>query len=173
MKLKFALCAATTLACTYAQAITFDIVDLNSHKSLGKIEATSTPDGTVFQPHLTGLPSGLHGLHIHENASCGDSMKGNRTIKGGAAGSHFAKSDKEVRHGMPWDQQSHAGDLPNLYVDANGKANTPVFSHRLKVEDLKGRSIMIHANKDQYTDMPKLGGSGHRIACGVVAQVRR
>jgi Cu-Zn family superoxide dismutase len=39
----------------------------------------------------------------------------------------------------------------------------------LKAADLKGRSLMIHAGGDNYSDYPaKLGGGGPRMACGVV-----
>jgi len=39
----------------------------------------------------------------------------------------------------------------------------------LKVIDIKGRSLMIHAGGDNYSDMPvSLGGGGARVACGVV-----
>jgi Cu/Zn superoxide dismutase len=31
-----------------------------------------------------------------------------------------------------------------------------------------GRTIMIHANEDNYTNEPKNGGSGDRIACGLI-----
>ena len=32
-----------------------------------------------------------------------------------------------------------------------------------------GRALMIHANGDNYSDIPKkLGGGGARVACGVV-----
>jgi superoxide dismutase, Cu-Zn family len=44
-----------------------------------------------------------------------------------------------------------------------------VVAPRLKVSDLKGRSLIIHANPDNYSDQPEpLGGSGARIACGVI-----
>jgi Cu-Zn family superoxide dismutase len=40
---------------------------------------------------------------------------------------------------------------------------------RLKLADLKGRSLMIHSGADNYFDAPeKNGGGGERIACGVM-----
>ena len=43
------------------------------------------------------------------------------------------------------------------------------FAPRLKVADLKGKSLMIHAGGDNYSDTPApLGGGGARAACGVV-----
>jgi Cu-Zn family superoxide dismutase len=37
------------------------------------------------------------------------------------------------------------------------------------MSDLKGRSIVIHANGDNHSDLPnKFGGGGARVACGVI-----
>ena len=65
--------------------------------------------------------------------------------------------------------QGHRGDLPVLRVDVSGNATNAVIAPHLKVADVKGRSIMIHAGGDNYSDQPDpLGGGGARIACGVV-----
>jgi hypothetical protein len=54
-------------------------------------------------------------------------------------------------------------------VGADGKATLPVLAPRLKVADIKGKSLMIHAGGDNYSDAPApLGGGGARVACGVV-----
>ena len=72
------------------------------------------------------------------------------------------------KHEGPYGK-GHLGDLPALYVGADGKATMPVVSPRLKVSDLKGRSLMIHAGSDNYSDYPEpLGGGGARVACGVI-----
>jgi len=61
--------------------------------------------------------------------------------------------------------------MPALIVDASGKATEAVVVPRLTVADVKGRSIMIHAGGENYSDQPApLGGGGARIACGVVAK---
>jgi len=45
----------------------------------------------------------------------------------------------------------------------------PVTAPHLKLADLHGHAIVIHAGSDNYADEPKpLGGGGARIACGVV-----
>lgn len=39
---------------------------------------------------------------------------------------------------------------------------------RLRLADLAGRALMIHAGGDNFSDQPeKNGGGGARIACGV------
>jgi Cu-Zn family superoxide dismutase len=58
--------------------------------------------------------------------------------------------------------------MPVLTVDASGKASKSVVAPHLKVADVKGRSIVIHAGGDNYSDQPApLGGGGARIVCGV------
>jgi Cu-Zn family superoxide dismutase len=62
-----------------------------------------------------------------------------------------------------------SSDLPALTKGKDGKATTPVIAPRLKVADVKGRSLMIHTGGDNYSDNPAaLGGGGARVACGVI-----
>jgi Cu-Zn family superoxide dismutase len=56
-----------------------------------------------------------------------------------------------------------------LVVDDGGHATKGVVAPHLTVEQIRGRSIMIHAGGDNYSDTPvPLGGGGARIACGVI-----
>ena len=56
-----------------------------------------------------------------------------------------------------------------LVVDPDGTATLAVLAPRLKVSDVLGRALMIHAGGDNYSDQPlPLGGGGARIACGVI-----
>jgi Cu-Zn family superoxide dismutase len=55
-----------------------------------------------------------------------------------------------------------------LYVSAEGTANTPTIAPRLHLKDLYGLALMIHANGDNYSDTPPLGGGGAREACGII-----
>jgi Cu-Zn family superoxide dismutase len=135
--------------------------------AIGTVKASSSPYGTVLTPSLKDLTPGLHGFHVHQNPDCGPGEKGGKTVPGLAAGGHYDPAGAG-RHATPFGN-GHLGDLPALYVDANGKAGHPVLAPRLKLSDLKGRSMMIHAGGDNYSDNPKkLGGGGARMACGVV-----
>jgi Cu-Zn family superoxide dismutase len=83
-----------------------------------------------------------------------------------SAGGHFDPAGSK-RHGLPWGD-GHLGDLPALFVDATGAASNPVLAPRLKMADIKGRSLMIHAGGDNHADHPApLGGGGARVVCGV------
>ena len=135
--------------------------------AIGTIKASSSPYGTILTPDLKDLTPGLHGFHVHQNPDCGPAEKGGKKVPGLAAGGHYDPAGAG-RHAGPYGN-GHLGDLPALYVDANGKASHPVLAPRLKLSDLKGRSLMIHAGSDNYSDNPtKLGGGGARMACGVV-----
>lgn len=136
-------------------------------QTVGTIAVKDTPYGALFTPALVGLTPGLHGFHVHENANCGPKEKAGTMVPGLAAGGHYDPAGTG-RHEGPYGD-GHLGDLPPLYVDDKGQAKHPVLAPRLKVSDLKGRSLMMHAGGDNYADHPaKLGGGGPRKACGVV-----
>ena len=135
--------------------------------AIGTVKASSSPYGTILTPDLKGLTPGLHGFHVHQNPDCGPGVTDGKKVPGLAAGGHFDPAATGSHEG-PYGN-GHLGDLPALYVDANGNASLPVLAPRLKLSDLKGRSLIIHAGGDNYSDYPeKLGGGGARAACGVV-----
>jgi len=135
--------------------------------SHGTVRISESRYGLVFQPALTGLAPGLHGFHVHENPSCATAMRDGVAVAALAAGGHYDPS-KTGRHAEPWGD-GHLGDLPPLYVAADGSASVPVLAPRLKLSDLTGRSVMIHAGGDNHADHPQpLGGGGARVACGVI-----
>ncbi|CAI8881877.1 Superoxide dismutase [Cu-Zn] 2 [Methylocaldum szegediense] len=131
-------------------------------EAIGVIVAVDTPVGLQLTPNLKGLPPGPHGFHVHEFPDCNPKEKDGKPVAGLAAGGHF-DPEKTGKHAGP-EGDGHAGDLPVLKVAPDGTAKEAVTTKRLHVADLKGRSLMIHAEDDNYAD--KLGGA--RIACGVV-----
>ncbi len=136
-------------------------------KSIGPIHVEDSRHGLVLAPGLTGLPPGEHGFHVHQNPSCEPEKKDGRSTPGLAAGGHFDPFDTGKHEGPTGN--GHLGDLPVLWVDPDGSAKLPVIAPRLKVANLKGRALVIHAGGDNYSDDPKpLGGGGARIACGIV-----
>jgi superoxide dismutase, Cu-Zn family len=134
---------------------------------VGQVTIKETQYGVVFTPSLTGLPQGIHGFHVHENPSCEPKEQDGKRVPALAAGGHYDPAGTK-RHGLPWGE-GHLGDLPALFVDAAGNANNPVLAPRLKLADVRGRSLMIHAGGDNHADHPApLGGGGARIVCGVI-----
>ena len=149
-------------------AVPIHLIDSRGISSaIGTVKASSGPYGTVLTPNLKDLSPGLHGFHVHQNPDCGPGEKDGKKVPGLAAGGHYDPAGVGNHEG-PYGN-GHLGDLPALYVDANGNASHPVLAPRLKLSDLKGRSLIIHAGGDNYSDYPeKLGGGGARVACGVV-----
>jgi Cu-Zn family superoxide dismutase len=135
--------------------------------SAGTVTLTASRYGVVFTPELAGLPAGLHGFHVHENPSCLPGEKDGRKVPALAAGGHYDPQTTGT-HGIPWGD-GHLGDLPALYVNGDGVANQPVLAPRLKLGDLAGHSLMVHAGGDNHADHPAtLGGGGIRMVCGVI-----
>ena len=135
--------------------------------SVGQVTISESKYGLVFTPALNGLAPGLHGFHVHQNADCQPKEKDGKMVAALAAGGHY-DPEKTDRHGTPWGD-GHLGDLPPLFVDASGNATQPVLAPRLKMADMKGRSVMVHMGGDNHADHPApLGGGGTRMACGVI-----
>jgi Cu-Zn family superoxide dismutase len=133
----------------------------------GRVTATESRYGVVFAPDLKGMPPGLHGFHVHEKPSCAPMEKDGAPVAALSAGGHYDPHGSK-KHDSPWGD-GHLGDLPPLYVDGAGNAVQPVLAPRLKLADLEGRSLMVHAGGDNHSDHPApLGGGGARIVCGVV-----
>jgi Cu-Zn family superoxide dismutase len=134
---------------------------------LGTVTITATPYGTLFTPSLSGLTPGIHGFHVHEHPSCAPMDRDGKPVASLGAGGHYDPA-KTGKHLGPYGE-GHVGDLPPLMVDAQGKSVLPLLAPRLKITDVKGRSLMVHAGGDNFSDQPEpLGGGGARIGCGVV-----
>lgn len=153
----------------HADTVTLHMVtEKGPGKSIGEVALTDSTYGLVLTPKLNGLTAGLHGFHVHTNGSCDPKEEDGKPVPAGAAGGHYDPRDTK-KHGTPWDDEAHAGDLPALYVDADGNATQPVLAPRLKLADVKNRALMIHVGADNHSDHPKpLGGGGARMACGVI-----
>lgn len=137
--------------------------------SVGNITASQSPYGIIFTPAASNLKPGLHGFHVHQNPDCGVSQKGNEVMAGGAAGGHYDPQNTNTHEG-PY-AEGHLGDLPALFVNDRGEAIHPVLAPRLKINDLDGRSLIIHEGGDNYSDIPeKDGGGGGRVACGLIVE---
>lgn len=118
------------------------------------------------------LKAGAHAVHIHEKPCCDDDP----SFK--CAGGHFdpgpaGNSDPDVNHPF------HAGDLPNIVINENGKGVLEAVTSRvtlshgpLSILDVE-TSLMVHANTDPYQGGEKGSGvsGGPRLACGNIKRV--
>lgn len=156
----------------FAAPLTVEINQVSAEgvgTNLGQVIIEQSEYGLVFTPHLQGLEPGLHGFHIHMNPSCDAAEKEGKSSPAEAAGGHWDPHGAG-KHGAPWSDQAHLGDLPPLYVNAEGQAHQAVLAPRLKsLEEVQGRALMLHAGGDNHADHPApLGGGGARVACGVI-----
>ncbi len=163
--------AAPPAAASAISKVTIDVRAISSDgvgESVGTVTAEDMDDAMKVTPNLRGLPPGEHGFHVHQNGSCDPAEKEGKMVAGLAAGGHFDPHDTGAHKG-PEVKGGHLGDLPVLVVSEDGTATTPVFAPRLRVGAIRGRSLMVHAQGDNYSDDPApLGGGGARIACGVI-----
>lgn len=113
-----------------------------------------------------GLPQGQHGLHLHTAGKC-------EAPGFASAGAHLNPGGHQ--HGSANPQGSHLGDLPNLGIDSSGAGTLTAELEATRAEaeaalfDADGTAIVIHAAPDDYRTDPT-GGSGARIACGVLSR---
>lgn len=137
-------------------------------QSAGTVTITETDKGLEFAPDLRTLPPGEHGFHVHANGTCEPGMKEGKPSAAEAAGGHL-DPQHTGKHLGP-EGSGHLGDLPVLVVNNDGIATQPVIAPRLKkLDDVKGKALMVHVNGDNMSDEPKpLGGGGARYACGVI-----
>lgn len=165
LALSMVFCAGAAIADTTVQMYMVDAKGIGPN--VGQVTISESKYGLVFSPSLKGLAPGLHGFHLHQNPSCDAKESDGKMVPALAAGGHYDPQDSK-RHDAPWGD-GHLGDLPALFVDAQGNAAQPVLAPRLKATDLPGRALMVHAGGDNHADQPApLGGGGMRVACGVV-----
>lgn len=127
----------------------------------GTVSFYQTRDGVVVVATVNGLPKGkddcerpVFGFHIHSGGSC----KGN-------AEDEFADT---MGHYNPTGclHPNHAGDMPPLF-GCNGRAFSVFLTDRFSVNEIMGKTVLIHSSADDFTTQPS-GNSGKKIACGII-----
>lgn len=126
----------------------------------GTVAVFRLPQAVYLEAQLYGLPPNeVLGFHIHDGVVCGPAEEGFE-----AAGKHLSLCPEGTwcaRH--PY----HAGDLPPIFSDAKGNAVMGVYLDRVVIDDISGRTIVVHSGKDDFRSQPA-GNSGVRIACGIL-----
>jgi superoxide dismutase, Cu-Zn family len=141
-----------------------DIVNAQGQK-IGTAKFAASGSGVRVDLDVAQLPAGTHGVHIHAVGKCeGPDFK--------TAGGHLNPDAKQ--HGKDNPNGPHAGDMPNLTVEADGKAKTSLIAPHVTLDPGPnslfhdgGTAIVIHEKEDDYKTDPA-GNSGARIACGVI-----
>lgn len=163
-----ALLGAASLAHADEQIVVMRSISADGTGSIiGTVHLGDTERGLVIDPDIGQLTPGAHGFHVHENPSCDAADKDGAKVAGLAAGGHY-DPHRMSKHAGP-EGHGHVGDLPALEVGQGGEAVRQMLVPRLKLADIRGRALIIHAGGDNYSDDPKpLGGGGARVACGVI-----
>ena len=138
---------------------------------------------------LDGAPGldAFHGFHIHANDD-DTATPGNGTgcVATSDPATSFLSADG---HYNPTDEthSHHAGDMPVVYVNADGSVETQFTLDGIDAGDLDGKVVILHANPDNFANIPlgteatqytagaeaeaataKTGNAGPRVACGVI-----
>jgi Cu-Zn family superoxide dismutase len=133
----------------------------------GEVVVTQKGSGSLsVKASFSKLPPGQHGFHIHSE---GD-LRGEGCM---GACSHFHKGAHASHGDAPGSKrQRHTGDLGNIEMPANGPFEKTYILRGVHIHDLWGRSIIVHADKDdlglgEHDDSKTTGHSGGRIACAI------
>ena len=162
----FTVCACLLFVACSADRRASATLKTSAGKEAGVATLIERPDGVIVGVVVNGLPPGRHGMHIHENAKCEPPLFE-------SAGGHFNPGQQSHDHQHP--AGHHAGDLPNLEIgpDGSGKASAMISGVTLRgnghhsLFHKGGTSIVIHEAEDDLRRASS-GGSGKRIACGVI-----
>lgn len=148
---------------------------------VGVVTWTETDGAVSVDVKVEGLPAGFHGFHVHAVGECIPPFT--------SAGGHLNPGGA----GHP----GHAGDMPVLLVNADGTGEAGFVTDRYVVADLLGVALIVHANPDNYANIPEryvapapsaspaaspeapmvsgpdaatlaTGDAGPRMACGVI-----
>jgi Cu-Zn family superoxide dismutase len=173
LSIRSALLAAGAAALLAAPAIAAEqpgVLVGAGGKALGTVSVTDAPNGVLLRIEAKGLTPGWHGAHFHEKGVCSD-----EGFK--ASGAHVhAASANPVTHGLLNAEANDAGDLPNIYVAADGSTTVELYSTlvsltgtggRPALKDADGAALVIHASPDDYKTQP-IGGAGARVACAII-----
>ena len=137
-------------------------------QSIGWVRLVEDGTGTIHvNVHVAGLTPGLHGIHIHAIGACSPTFA--------AAGGHYNPRAPARAHNP---SGAHAGDLPNLIVNAQGIGHLDTTTDGVTISSgpttlfdstsgAVGSAFIIHASEDDQVTQP-IGNSGARVACAVI-----
>ena len=125
----------------------------------GDIFLYQLENGVYIRAFIKGIPpstaSNFYGFHIHQTGDCAIGDSTNPFV---AAGDHFNPTDEA--------HPSHEGDLPPI-LSAHGIGILSVYTDRFMLNDVIGKSFILHEKPDDFTTQPS-GNSGARLACGII-----
>ncbi len=156
--------------------------------TVGTVDFKTDDGHTQVRVRLAGAPGldAFHGFHIHANdvPANGDGCIADPTA---APSTWFVSADG---HYNPTGQSHshHVGDMPVVYVNADGSVETRFEIDKINPGELDGKVVILHAGADNFGNVPlgtgptqyaansadataataKTGNAGDRVACGVI-----
>ena len=137
------------------------LVPIGDSKVKGAVSFTQNGNRVEMHGEVTGLKPGKHGFHVHDKGDLSDKVEGKST------GGHFNPTDQP--HGKMTDPERHVGDLGNIEANEEGIATIDKQDSVISLmgeNSIVGRSIVIHADADQFTQ--PTGEAGARVAFGLI-----
>lgn len=122
--------------------------------------SVQSPNPGGVQPPMAGkmwrplCPNAVFGFHIHSGSQC----SGDEENPFANALEHY--NPRNCMH------PAHAGDMPPLFGN-NGYAFQIFLTDRFSVNEIIGKTVIIHSEPDDFTSQPG-GNAGERIACGQI-----
>lgn len=132
----------------------------------------------------------FHALHIHaNNDDTATPGNGSGCIADVAAAPSTWFTSADGHYNPTAEAHSHhAGDLPIVYFNSDGGVESRSRLDQIKLDDIVGKVVILHAGPDNYNNIPigdgplqykansadatalttKTGNAGGRIACGVI-----
>jgi Cu-Zn family superoxide dismutase len=135
-------------------------------KEIGVANITQGSNGVLVHVKVSELTQGKHGLHLHSHGVC-EPGEGFKTAKG-----HVGKV--KGAHGLLNPSGPEPGDMPNIFVGADGNGEMEAYMTAVTLEggkssllDADGSTFIIHEMADDHITQP-IGGAGGRVACGII-----
>ena len=137
---------------------------------VGVVHFTQKDGAVLVKAKVEGLTAGFHGFHVHALGVC--------TPPFTSALGHYNPTSQTHR--------SHAGDMPVLLVNTDGTGEARFKTDRFSVAAVIGRAVIVHADADNYANIPAryhshtedilgpdsatlaTGDAGARASCGVI-----
>lgn len=149
---------------------------------VGSVSVSKGEHGMTVQVTATDMPPGFHASHLHAIGKC--EPKSPDPADPAKVGDFLSAAGHLAGSGTA--HPTHAGDLPMLYVAADGTGALSATTDRLPEELLAqsaGVSMVVHAGADNYGNIPtryasagpdaetkKAGDAGGRVACAVLTK---
>lgn len=149
------------LYCVLSKKPNAEAVICGSNKYLdikGTVKFHQLCGGVIVHAEIEGLPTKCEpflAFHIHSGTEC----TGNQLEPFANADGHYNPENRP--------HPCHAGDMPPLLPNNDGKAVLVFLTDRFTVSEITGKTVIIHSKPDDFTSQPS-GNAGEKIACGIV-----